>query len=123
MEDIRIARIADTTAAAITVPQITRSNKAKTGLTPEGAKREIQQKESPVVPNPGIDQLIERANQIASANNKEIKFRLDNDGNPPVIIISDKKTGEILRQIPSEEMLRLSDKMEDFIGLIFNRRY
>ncbi|KAA3617656.1 MAG: flagellar protein FlaG [Calditrichaeota bacterium] len=121
MEDIRIARIAGSPAASA-VPQVAGSNKVKTEITSAETKND-HQKDVSVVPDIDIEELVEQANQIADANNKEINFRMDNEGDPPVIIVSDKETGEVIRQIPSEEMIRLNDKMEDFVGLIFNGRY
>ncbi len=38
------------------------------------------------------------------------------------IVITNKETGKVIRQIPSEEMVRLSDNMEEFVGMIFNGR-
>ncbi len=121
MEDIRIERIAGSPAASV-LPKVAGSDKIKTELT-SAEKKDEQKKESTVVPEVNLDDLIEQANQIAYASNKEIDFRLDEEGEPPVIVVTDKETGEVIRQIPSEEMVRLNDKMEDFVGLIFNGRY
>jgi flagellar protein FlaG len=121
MEDIRIDRITGSPVTSA-VPQVAGNAKVKTETSGE-TKKDNQEKEKSVVPEVDIDKLIEQANQIASANNKEINFELGDQGDPPVIIISDKETGEVIRQIPSEEMVRLNDKMEEFVGLIFNGRY
>jgi len=122
MEDIRIARITGSPVAS-TVPQVAGSNKVKTEITSSEPNIEKPEKEAKAVPEVDMDKLLEQANQIAHSNNKEINFRFDNEGDPPVIIVTDKQTGEVIRQIPSEEMVRLNDKMEDFVGLIFNGRY
>lgn len=122
MEDIRIERLAGTPASS-TVPQVSGSNKVKTEISSGEAQKGKQQDKAVTEQEIDIDQMIEKANQIAQSNNKEIDFKFDNEGEPPVIIISDKETGEVIRQIPSEEMVRLNNKMEDFIGLIFNGRY
>ncbi len=122
MEDIRIARIAGAPAASA-VPQVAGNKKVKADVASAETKDDQQQKEPSVVSEADIDKLVENANQIASAYDKEINFRVDKEGEPPVIIISDKETGEVIRQIPSEEMVRLNAKMEEIIGLIFNGRY
>ena len=122
MEDIRIEKFTGSPVTSA-VQQVAESSKVKTGLTSTGSKKDEQEKETSVAPAVDMDKLVEKANQIANNSNKEITFKLDNEGDPPVIIVSDKETGSIIRQIPSEEMVRLNDKMEDFIGLIFNGRY
>lgn len=36
--------------------------------------------------------------------------------------LTDRETEEVIRQIPSEEILKLREKMEDIIGLLFNEK-
>ena len=117
MDDIRIAKIAGTPVTSV-VKQVTSGNKLKTEVDkePESGKEKAQ------VSPAELEKLVSAANKVASANNKEISFKLHKKGEPPVIIVSNKETGKVIRQIPSEEMLRLSDNMEEFVGMIFNGR-
>jgi flagellar protein FlaG len=123
MEDIRIPKISGPPTATSSLPKVASGSKIKTEIASGDAKENTQGKQ-PIVPvEVNIEQLVQEANQIANSNNKEINFEFDNEGDPPVIVVSDKETGEVIRQIPSEEMVRLNDKMEEFVGLIFDRRY
>jgi len=117
MDDIRIAKIAGTPVTSI-VNQVKSGGKLKTEID----KEPDSGKENASAPRADLEKLISSANKIASSNNKEISFRLDEQGEPPIIVISNKETGKVIRQIPSEEMLRLSDNMEEFVGMIFNGR-
>ena len=36
--------------------------------------------------------------------------------------ITEKKTGEIVRQIPSEDLLELKSKLEDLVGMLFDQK-
>jgi flagellar protein FlaG len=123
MEDIRIPKISGPPTATSSLPKVASGSKIKTEIASGDTKDNTQSKE-PIVPvEVNLEQLVQEANQIANSNNKEINFEFDKEGDPPVIVVSDKETGEVIRQIPSEEMVRLNDNMEEFVGLIFDRRY
>jgi len=66
---------------------------------------------------------------------KEIQDRLDSIGGnlqlglgtdkmteDIVARITEKKTGEVVRQIPSKEMLELKSKLEDLVGMLFDKK-
>ena len=36
--------------------------------------------------------------------------------------ITEKKTGEVVRQIPSEDLLELKSKLEDLVGMLFDQK-
>ncbi len=38
------------------------------------------------------------------------------------VTVSDKNTGEVIREIPSEELQRLSGKIEEMVGMVFDGR-
>ena len=122
MEDIRIERIIEP-QNIVHIKEVEKNDKIKPELKQTGSENNFTKIEDSFAPEVDLDKLLEKANQMADKSNKEITFKLDTEGNPPVIVVSDKETGKVIRQIPSEEMIRLNDKMEDYIGLIFNRRY
>ncbi len=54
-----------------------------------------------------------QSSQIDSLNRK-VDYHIEQDSNELVIQIRDKKTGEIIKQIPEEEFLRLTNRISDF---------
>jgi flagellar protein FlaG len=42
--------------------------------------------------------------------------------NQVIVEIRDRKTGELIRQIPSEELLSIREKMAELTGLLFDQR-
>ena len=52
------------------------------------------------------------------------RFGLHEDRETEVIVgqLRDKSTGEIVRQFPSEEVLKLREKLQDLVGLIFDEK-
>lgn len=77
------------------------------------------------------EELADVVTQINTAFQNEkrsIQFKLDDDSGRTVIKVVDQKTGEEIKQIPSEEMLeisrRLSDQLdkEDLSGMLIKSR-
>lgn len=52
--------------------------------------------------------------------NTELRFDVDNESKETTVRIVDVETGEVIRQIPSEELLALRDRMDDLIGALYN---
>ena len=46
--------------------------------------------------------------------NRKVDYHIEQDSNELVIKIRDKKTGEVIKQIPEEEFLRLTNRISDF---------
>ncbi len=69
-----------------------------------------------------LEEIVSRTNKVASAYNNQISFEISEEGDPPVVVIRDKESGEVIRQIPAEEMVDLNRKMRDLVGMMFNGR-
>jgi flagellar protein FlaG len=68
-------------------------------------------------------QLAEEMNEIMDDLQTSLGFSIREDLNHQVIFeISDRKTKELIKQIPSEEMLAIKEKMEEFSGLLFDQK-
>ncbi len=52
--------------------------------------------------------------------NTELRFEVDNESKETIVRIIDNETGELIRQIPSEEMLAIRARMEELIGVLYN---
>jgi flagellar protein FlaG len=67
--------------------------------------------------------------EILQTNNSQLSFSVDEESNKQVVKVTDVVTGEIIRQIPTEEMLKLSERLQDLqldagtvVGLLFNKK-
>ncbi|MCK9273919.1 MAG: flagellar protein FlaG [Syntrophales bacterium] len=87
---------------------------------------EIRKKEKEETYVPGTDAVREITSMIQDeidSMNIKIAFSTYGDGDECIcIVVKNKETGEIIREIPPEELQRLHGKMEELIGLIFNDR-
>ncbi len=65
-----------------------------------------------------IQKNVEAINVQLESMNMSIQFSVDTGSKDMVIKIVDKNSGEVIRQIPSAEMLRLRENMTEMAGLI-----
>jgi uncharacterized FlaG/YvyC family protein len=70
----------------------------------------------------GLVEEVAFANAIAEFLNQQVSFSYDKRIDQIVVTVTKRDTEEVIRQIPSEEMIELITKFrKDFRGLIFNR--
>lgn len=62
------------------------------------------------------------AHAVVSQVNREVHYEIDDDLKRVVTKILDGKSGELVRQIPSEEALRLAKVLDSFAGEILDKR-
>ena len=68
-------------------------------------------------------QLAAEMNEIMNDLQTRLGFSIREDLNNQVIVeITDRETNELIKQIPSEELLEFKEKMEEFSGLIFDQK-
>ncbi|AJR09565.1 hypothetical protein C9J03_02730 [Photobacterium gaetbulicola] len=46
--------------------------------------------------------------------NRELKFEVDNEGGDPIVIIIDKASGEVIRQVPAQELLDINESLAKY---------
>lgn len=67
-----------------------------------------------------LQQLIDRLNQSIPAKEVALKFEIDSVLDRPVMTVLDANTGQVLRQVPSEEVLRAIHNIDLMRGIIFD---
>lgn len=50
---------------------------------------------------------------------RDLKFSMDDESGKVVVKVTDSKTGEVIRQMPSEEALKLAQRLEEARSLLF----
>ena len=46
--------------------------------------------------------------------NRELKFEVDNEGGEPIVIIIDKDSGDVIRQVPAQELLDINESLAKY---------
>lgn len=68
------------------------------------------------------EKLVKKLNETADINKKGIKFEKLDQLNDWIVKVVDKKSGEVIRQIPSEEVVRISKTINEMLGNIYDHK-
>lgn len=60
-----------------------------------------------------LNKLVDQANEVLSGRFSDLRFTVAEGTNVNVIRIEDSETGELIRQIPSEEMLAIARAFDE----------
>jgi flagellar protein FlaG len=69
-----------------------------------------------------IAAVVEEIQQRLDAMGTKLNFSVDEKTESVIIQVKNKKSDELVRQIPSKEMLELKAKLEDLMGVLFDRK-
>ncbi len=68
-----------------------------------------------------LQEAVNRLNEQMQSNGRDLSFNLDEKIDRTIITVKNLQTGEVVRQIPTEEVVRLAHSIEDMKGLLFNK--
>ena len=77
---------------------------------------------SPAEEEKKLKDAADKANEFVKSINQELQFSVDKDTGQTVVKVMDKQSGDVIRQIPSEEMLELAKAMDTIQGLIIRKQ-
>ena len=84
-------------------------------LPPEQSKSEVSAEE--------LKKVVEQLNEHVQMIQRDLQFSVDEDSGRTVVRVVNSETQELVRQIPSEEVLRISralqEQLDNSKGLIF----
>ena len=70
-----------------------------------------------------IDDVLAYLNNEMRMRSRQLKFGVDRQSNTTVIQVVRTDTGAVIRQIPSQQLLDLTDNLEQLKGLIFDEAF
>ena len=76
------------------------------------AKEAAQEKEP-------LEDVVSDLNKLVRELQSELRFSVDKDSGDTVIKVIDRETDEVVRQIPSEELIHLRKRLQDAAGVFF----
>jgi flagellar protein FlaG len=68
-----------------------------------------------------LKEAVSLLNKQMADTGRGLGFSYDESKASAVIKVSDLNTGEVVRQIPSEDVLRIAHKIDDLKGILYNR--
>ena len=69
-----------------------------------------------------IKEAVKATNDFVSLVNSAVEFTVDDDTQLTVVKVIDKGTKEVIRQIPSEEMLAIAKALDTVQGLLVRQK-
>ena len=69
-----------------------------------------------------IKEAVKATNDFVSLVNSAVEFTVDDDTKLTVVKVIDKSTKEVIRQIPSEEMLAIAKALDNIKGLFIKQQ-
>ena len=76
-----------------------------------------------------LSSAVEDLSDFAKSTNRQLNFSIDEGSAKQVVKVTDAESGEVIRQIPSEEILRLSERLRELqtdlgatVGILFNKQ-
>jgi flagellar protein FlaG len=67
-----------------------------------------------------LQAAVEKLNEQVERNGRGLNFAIDEKLNRPIITVRSTSTGEIIRTIPTEVVIRVAHNIEDIKGLLMD---
>lgn len=68
-----------------------------------------------------LDNLLKKLNVNADITNKGIRFEKDDYYDTMIVRVYNRETGDVIKQIPPQDMLEFAKKSEEITGLLFDK--
>ena len=102
------------TAAAAAVPAVTPVEKVPTV--------KVEPLVDPDEMRANLEAAIEKLNEQVERNGRGLNFAIDEKLNRPIITVRSTATGEIVRTIPNEVVIKVAHNIEDIKGLLMDHK-
>ena len=108
------AQPAAQTAAAAAVPTVTPVEKAPAV--------KVEPLVDPDEMRANLEAAIEKLNEQVERNGRGLNFSIDEKLNRPIITVRNTATGEVVRTIPNEVVIKVAHNIEDIKGLLMDHK-
>jgi flagellar protein FlaG len=75
----------------------------------------------PIEATKNLKEAVSLLNHQLAETGRGLGFSFDESKASAVIKVSNLNTGEVIRQIPSEDVLRMAHKMDELKGILYNK--
>jgi flagellar protein FlaG len=99
-----------------------RAAEAKAVPAPAPAPAPRQTPAAPAVEIPKIESVTRQIDSYLRSINKSLQFRVDESTGQMVVSICDASTGEVIRQVPGEEALRIAQRIENQLSTMLDEK-
>ena len=68
------------------------------------------------------DGIVNQLNKTLEAFDTHVNLSIDDKSHQTVIKVIDNESGKVVRQIPSEQLLRISERITELLGVIYDEK-
>ncbi|MFP4393603.1 MAG: flagellar protein FlaG [Desulfohalobiaceae bacterium] len=68
-----------------------------------------------------LDQIQEATNELLAQMNIQLDFEINNELEKVIVKVRNRESGEVIRQIPPEEILRMAQRMQEMSGMLLDK--
>ncbi|WP_133407560.1 flagellar protein FlaG [Parashewanella tropica] len=69
-----------------------------------------------------LTKATEELTQMMAITRKSISFEVNENSNEPIVSVRDADSGEVIRQIPTEEALKIAERIAEMRGLLLDEK-
>jgi flagellar protein FlaG len=71
---------------------------------------------------PKIESVTRQIDSFLRSINKSVQFRVDQATGEMIVTIRDDETGDVIRQVPGEDALRIAQRIEDQLSAMLDEK-
>lgn len=68
-----------------------------------------------------LQAALDKLKKVAAASSSDLQFSVDKDSGKTIVRVVDTITGDVIRQIPSKDVLEISKSIETMQGMLFKK--
>ena len=80
---------------------------------PSPAAAELPKQADPATMRKKMAEAVDHLNEMAQRNNYKLNFSIDEQSNQVIVRVRDAKSGEVIRQIPNEVVVKFAHSLEN----------
>ncbi len=69
-----------------------------------------------------LDDVVKNLNDHVQQYRRELQFQIDDDSGRTVVKVMNVENGEVIRQMPSEQVLAMSHQLSEITGTMFQEK-
>ena len=115
-------------ARVVHEPKVTAQNTAPTSAPAATEKPSFELNKSsaasfdPMASRQNVKEAVDILNNQMTSSKRGIGFTVNNDSNTPIVTVRNTSTGEVVRQIPNEVVIKLATGLDNSKGVIHNKQ-
>lgn len=118
MDVAKMSGMALSSAASGSSPSLLR----EPGLSSSGRQEPAPTGEERAMGVEGVGEVVDRLRSQVQNLQRDLSFSVDDSTGDVIVQVVDGESGKVVRQIPSEEILRLAERLDEMRSLLFETK-